>query len=91
MHPPIVGDYMGILDAAKGVVSGFVQSLKPDWWVEVKTAEPPFTYYFGPFDKMEEAEDARPGYVEDLEHEGAKGIVTQVKRCNPHEVTISNH
>lgn len=42
------------------------------WWVDVKTAEPACTYYFGPFDTEQEAELAKQGYVDDLQQEGAK-------------------
>ncbi|HEY9748029.1 MAG TPA: DUF1816 domain-containing protein [Allocoleopsis sp.] len=59
------------------------------WWVEVVTAQPKCTYYFGPFTSAEEAKRAEPGYVEDLEKEGSKGIVAQVKWCQPKELTIA--
>jgi hypothetical protein len=58
------------------------------WWVEVTTASPPCTYYFGPFWSSDEADDARGGYVEDLEQEGAQGIFATVKRCKPEALTI---
>ncbi|MDB9526248.1 DUF1816 domain-containing protein [Oscillatoria sp. CS-180] len=44
------------------------------WWLEIKTAGPACTYYFGPFDTEPEAELAKPGYVDDLQQEGAKVI-----------------
>ncbi|MBF2029669.1 MAG: DUF1816 domain-containing protein [Oscillatoriales cyanobacterium C42_A2020_001] len=58
------------------------------WWVEIKTQSPQCTYYFGPFSSANEAETAKPGYVEDLQGEGAQGIVTEVKRCKPTQLTI---
>ncbi|MBE7382574.1 MAG: DUF1816 domain-containing protein [Leptolyngbya sp. SIO1E4] len=59
------------------------------WWVEVKTGEPVCTYYFGPFDIAEEAELAKKGYVEDLEHEGAKQVQATVVRCErPQKLTV---
>jgi hypothetical protein len=59
------------------------------WWVEVVTAQPKCTYYFGPFATSQEAKRAESGYVEDLEKEGSKGIVVQVKWCQPKELTIA--
>lgn len=81
---------MGLLNAAKDVVSGFLTALNSDWWVEVKTLEPDCIYYFGPFDLEKDAETACPGYLEDLTDEGAQGITATVKRCNPSALTIVN-
>lgn len=58
------------------------------WWVEVITETPKCTYYFGPFLTAKEAQAAQAGYIEDLEHEGAKGIRVEIKRCKPKELTI---
>ena len=58
------------------------------WWVEIRTALPKCTYYFGPFSSAEEARQAQAGYVEDLEQEGSQGIVVAVKWCQPQELTI---
>jgi Domain of unknown function (DUF1816) len=58
------------------------------WWVEVQTSVPRCTYYFGPFDYLDEARASRAGYVEDLEGEGARDIVVLVKQCQPEVLTI---
>ncbi len=58
------------------------------WWVEVLTAQPDCTYYFGPFAGMAAATSAMQGYIEDLESESAQGIRSQVKRCKPPQLTI---
>ena len=58
------------------------------WWVEIVTDVPRCTYYFGPFFNSKEAEQAKAGYVEDLEQEGAQGIKIVVKRCKPSNLTI---
>jgi len=60
------------------------------WWVEVTTASPRCTYYFGPFLRADEAESAQGGYIEDLEQEGAQGIRVRVKRCKPEALTIED-
>jgi hypothetical protein len=60
------------------------------WWVEIITQNPRCTYYFGPFLNSTEATLASKGYVEDLELEGAQGIIVNVKRCKPDILTISD-
>jgi Domain of unknown function (DUF1816) len=59
-----------------------------DWWVEIITTTPHCIYYFGPFETHEEAVVAYPGYIEDLDGEGAKGILVMIKCCNPEVLTI---
>jgi len=58
------------------------------WWVEIKTDSPRCTYYFGPFLSSEAAEDAKPGYIADLQGESAQNIRVVVKRCKPTGLTI---
>lgn len=58
------------------------------WWVEINTVVPLCTYFFGPFDSRQEAQDSRLGYVNDLCQEQARGIVAQVKQCQPTILTI---
>lgn len=58
------------------------------WWVEINTAVPLCTYYFGPFDSQAEARDSRTGYVDDLCLEGARDIVALIKHCQPKNLTI---
>jgi hypothetical protein len=64
-------------------------SLGLAWWVEIVTHNPQCTYYFGPFLSSTDATSASKGYVEDLEIEGAQGIVVNVKRCKPYHLTIA--
>ncbi|MBW4612130.1 MAG: DUF1816 domain-containing protein [Desmonostoc vinosum HA7617-LM4] len=59
------------------------------WWVEIITQNPRCTYYFGPFLNASDATLASKGYVEDLEFEGAQGIIVNVKRCKPDALTIA--
>ncbi|NEO33675.1 MAG: DUF1816 domain-containing protein [Symploca sp. SIO3C6] len=61
-----------------------------NFWVEIVTENPSCTYYFGPFLTDKEAQNAKGGYIEDLEGEGAQGIVVKVKRCKPTNLTIFN-
>ena len=59
------------------------------WWVKVSTSQPGCTYYFGPFDEEQEAMQAKPGFVEDLEQEGAQSIQASVLLCSkPKELTV---
>ena len=58
------------------------------WWVEIQTAAPSCTYYFGPFTDRAAATAAQEGYREDLEAEGARGIAIAIKRCRPGVLTL---
>ncbi len=58
------------------------------WWVEIITNFPRCTYYFGPFDSDKEALIHTPGYIEDLEDEGAKRVSIIIKQCQPSQLTI---
>lgn len=65
-----------------------MQELITSWWAEIITTSPRCIYYFGPFQTYDEATAAYPGYIEDLNGEGAQGIVVVVKRCQPDVLTI---
>lgn len=58
------------------------------WWVEIVTDLPRCTYYFGPFDSDKEASSNTPGYLEDLEGEGATRVSIRIQKCQPSEITI---
>lgn len=58
------------------------------WWVEIFTAIPHCTYYFGPFATEIEAESHKFGYIEDLEGELAEGIRVTILYCQPVQITI---
>lgn len=58
------------------------------WWLEIITAIPQTTYYFGPFETAEEAQQSQGGYLEDLQQEDAQEITVQVKWCKPKQLTI---
>uniref|UniRef100_UPI00308454F0 DUF1816 domain-containing protein n=1 Tax=Petrachloros mirabilis TaxID=2918835 RepID=UPI00308454F0 len=66
----------------------FVNQLGLAWWVQVTTQQPKCTYYFGPFLSAQAAQQALPGYVEDLEVEQAQGIKAEIKRCKPTQLTL---
>ena len=73
----------------KEMFTNLFQGLGLAWWVEITTQTPRCTYYFGPFFSSKEAQAAKQGYIEDLEQEGAQGIVVNVKRCKPTNLTVS--
>lgn len=79
---------MGMLNILKQLYSGFMEGLNTAWWAEVTTAKPHCVYYFGPFQTRVEAQEAYPGFIEDLDSEGAQGIVVVIKRCQPQELTV---
>jgi hypothetical protein len=64
-------------------------SLGLAFWVEIMTETPKCVYYFGPFLTEDEAQEAEPGYVEDIESEGAEGLQVAVKRCKPECLTLA--
>jgi Domain of unknown function (DUF1816) len=71
-----------------GQFASLLNRLGLAWWIEVTTRTPSCVYYFGPFISSNEAEAKLPGFLEDLEVEGAQGIQAVVKRCQPAELTI---
>ncbi|MCC5618860.1 DUF1816 domain-containing protein [Nostoc sp. CHAB 5836] len=74
----------------KEVLINTFENLGLAWWVEIVTQNPRCTYYFGPFLISSDATLASKGYIEDLELEGATGIVVSVKRCKPNALTIAD-
>ncbi len=59
------------------------------WWVEIKTENPTCTYYFGPFSDEKAALNAKSGYIEDLESEGAQSIQVMIRRRKqPSQLTV---
>ena len=58
------------------------------YWIKVTTVKPSCTYYFGSFLTKKRAKLAKPGFIEDLESENAKGIKAEIKRCQPQELTF---
>ena len=65
-----------------------IVKLQPLWWVKIATSEPKCVYYFGAFDRKEDAIDALPGYVEDLEEEQAQNILIEIKQDDPMQLTV---
>lgn len=61
------------------------------WWVEIKTAVPHCTYYFGPFYSIDEAVEHQDGYLEDLIAEGAREITINIKKCRPQILTLETY
>lgn len=79
---------MRIIENIKQVFIGFMEGINTAWWAEITTNSPRCTYYFGPFQSYDEAKQAYPGYIEDLNSEGAQEIVVVIKRCQPELLTI---
>ena len=79
---------MQLLNLTKEFLTGFLQAVGKQWWVEITTAQPRCTYYFGPFSRSKDAQEARSGYVEDLQREGAHGIQVQIRQCQPTVLTV---
>lgn len=73
-----------LVDIVRQLIKGFTAP----WWVEITTIKPKCMYYFGEFTTKLEARSAAPGYVEDLDGEGAQGIKVALKRCKPDQLTV---
>jgi hypothetical protein len=61
------------------------------WWIEILTAQPRCTYYFGPFVGAQEAEVASKGFVEDLEGELAQDIKIKIDRHSQPDLLTIEH
>ncbi|MEL6899746.1 MAG: DUF1816 domain-containing protein [Cyanobacteria bacterium J06606_4] len=73
----------------KNFFSSLFSFFSNQWWVKITTAEPNCIYFFGPFDDEAEAIQAKPGYIEDLQQEGALQIQTSLHNMSePKELTI---
>jgi hypothetical protein len=72
-------------------ILAFFRGQKPQakpWWIEVTTAQPACTYYFGPYAKKAEAVSSQGGFVEDLLAENAAGIHVNIEPMQPEHLTI---
>jgi Domain of unknown function (DUF1816) len=73
----------------KGIFKNFLGIFARAWWLEVSTASPNCVYYFGPFDSEVEANQAKAGYISDLESEGANVTAVAVtQRSTPDKLTV---
>lgn len=81
---------MKLLQRLNQLLRGKRQEQDSSWWAEISTTSPYCIYYFGPFSTLNEAKVASPGYVEDLEGEGARDIGVVIRRCQPEVLTIFN-
>lgn len=70
--------------------ANLIQEYQLLWWLEIKTAKPYCTYWFGPFASPQEARLYQAGYVEDLVEEQAEGITIklQLQQNQPKTLTI---
>ncbi len=71
------------------VVVSLLLTNNQKWWVKVDTQVPICTYYFGPFDSVQEAESYHGDYIQDLREEGAQGISYVIEKACPRKLTIS--
>lgn len=83
-----LGNLMKLINVIKEIIDNFLPINTQNLWVEVTTESPCCTYYFGPFQNYQEAEIMYPGYIEDLEMEGAEQIKASIKRCRPEKLTV---
>lgn len=67
---------------------GLLERVRLAHWIEIITAHPRCTYYFGPFTTEDEAELSKTGFLDDLLQEKAEIIAVTIKRCQPTQLTI---
>jgi Domain of unknown function (DUF1816) len=66
-----------------------LEKLGMAFWIEVSTEVPRCIYYFGPFFSRSDADQAKPGFEEDLIQEGASGITSMMfQRPTPDILTL---
>jgi len=56
------------------------------WWARIQTHTPDVTYWFGPFLRRRELEQALPAFLADIESEGPQSIdheLLQTRRSEP--------
>ena len=78
-----------IADRLRNIINSIINSYVAPYWVEITTSDPGCLYYFGPFRNYAEASEMQQGYVEDLVAEQATGIVVNIKRCLPTQLTVT--
>ncbi|RZM74842.1 DUF1816 domain-containing protein [Leptolyngbya iicbica] len=69
---------------------GLLTGAGQQWWLEIKTAEPACTYYFGPFEIEQEAQLQQQGYIDDLQQEGSKVLSAKAVALDgpPQQLTV---
>ena len=77
-----------LFNSTKEIFTSVVNFSGLAYWVEIVTDNPHCIYYFGPFLTSQEANEAKPGYIEDLEGESALIVSVNVQRCQPDNLTI---
>ena len=63
------------------------QSFDQAWWIIVRTEQPSYEYFFGPFESRQVAVTEQSGYVKDLYDEGATNIKSFIRWCQPEAIT----
>ncbi|MBR8840605.1 MAG: DUF1816 domain-containing protein [Stigonema ocellatum SAG 48.90 = DSM 106950] len=79
---------MNFFDNIQDIFVSFLERLEFAWWIEIATEKPHCIYYFGPFICPHEAQEAQPGYIQDLEEEKAQGITLNIKQFQPKNLMI---
>ncbi|MGF1490668.1 MAG: DUF1816 domain-containing protein [Prochloraceae cyanobacterium] len=72
----------------ENIIGHFLQPQLHKWWLEINTAVPNVTYYFGPFESYIEAQQHQSGYIQDLVAEKAAEITVKIKKTHPLHLTI---
>jgi len=79
---------MKFLENTEEILISMVERLGLAWWIEIVTANPCCTYYFGPFVSEKQAKLFQSGYIEYLQQEEAQILAVNIKRSQPEDLTI---
>ena len=55
------------------------------WWAKVRSEDPPFIYWVGPFVRRTQLERQLPLFLRDLQLEGAQDLMAKRLRCRRSE------
>jgi hypothetical protein len=79
---------MHLLQRLQETFLNLLERVRLAHWIEIITAHPRCTYYFGPFSTEDEAKLANAGFIDDLLQERAEIIAVTIKRCQPTQLTL---
>jgi Domain of unknown function (DUF1816) len=84
--------YIGVLEVTLSTKHNHNHQISQlAWWLEIGTFNPICIYFFGPFEDKAEAESHKAGFFQDLEGENARILYSNVKFCQPRQLTIDGN
>ncbi|MGL5035736.1 MAG: diguanylate cyclase domain-containing protein [Microcystaceae cyanobacterium] len=100
LFPGLLQERLLVEEKIRAVMPNIIQDLHHEqlptvkvqtpWWIKIHTVIPCVTYFFGPFDSLNEAKDNHWGYIEDLIGEKASGITFTFQKKYPKNLTLED-